>query len=51
MGKDFDSRCFKCVQEMQGNGKGLGAGILAGKMQQGLVGQDPDAIFVCSRHK
>ncbi|AOG61085.1 hypothetical protein SHELI_v1c11380 [Spiroplasma helicoides] len=50
MSKDFDSRCFKCVEEMQKGKQGGAASILAGKMQQGLAGQDLDSIYVCPKH-
>jgi hypothetical protein len=50
-GNDFDSRCFKCVAEMQQKGMGgKGASVLAGRMQSGLVGQNPDDIYVCPKH-
>ncbi|AHI53604.1 hypothetical protein SSABA_v1c01920 [Spiroplasma sabaudiense Ar-1343] len=48
---DFNSKCFKCVAEQQKNGAPKGAaGILFGKMQQGLVGGVDDEIFVCAKH-
>lgn len=49
--KQFDSRCFKCVDEMQKTGQGgAAARILAMKMQENVANQDVDNIYVCARH-
>ncbi|AUM63050.1 hypothetical protein [Spiroplasma monobiae] len=51
MNKDFDSGCFKCIEEMQKtNQGGAAASILAMKMQQGVANQDLDNIHLCSKH-
>ncbi|QEH62405.1 hypothetical protein SCHIN_v1c12120 [Spiroplasma chinense] len=51
MTKDFDSGCFKCVEEMKKtNNGGAAAGILAMKMQQGIAQQDLDNIHLCKKH-
>ncbi|WP_342258753.1 hypothetical protein [Spiroplasma endosymbiont of Dioctria linearis] len=51
MKKEFDSSCFKCVEEMRKtNQGGSAASVLAMKMQQNVANQDLDNIKVCSRH-
>ncbi|AUB32170.1 hypothetical protein [Spiroplasma floricola] len=51
MNKEFDSSCFKCVEEMQKSKQGgAAASILATKMQQNVANQDLDSIHVCKRH-
>lgn len=50
MAKEFDTNCFKCVEEMSNGAGGAAANILKMKMQQGLANQDLDSIHICKRH-